>query len=249
MSGAVFPAAKQGDRISHAAVASQRPAEVLLSALVGQALAATGKGGALLAQIGAGVACAAGAAVSITELIPQMTSGVVAVASPTVLLAPGIGAALSLAAPVECALHHGNPIVPAAMTVLVQGMALARSGGQTGCGAILCDGARTVLAGGPSSSGSGKGTQGGSAISDAVAYADKIAGRITAAAASVERGAELIEKTVTETVAKVQGTVSGMVSAIAGGLAGLTRGGSLGALAGSLLATQPSGGADAELEG
>jgi uncharacterized Zn-binding protein involved in type VI secretion len=249
VSGPVFPAARKGDRISHAAAATQRSAEVLVSALVGQALAATGKGGALLAQIGAGVACASRAAVSITELIPQITNGVIEVASPTVLLAPGLGAALSQAAPVACHLHPAAPIVPAATTILIQGLALARSGGQTACGAILCDGAKTVLAGGPSSSGAGTGTQGGSPISDAIAYADKIAGRVTAAAAAVERGAELIEKTVTDTVAKAQGTVSGVVSAIAGGLAGLTRGGGLGALAGSLLASQPSGAPDAELEG
>src|SRR5262249_20115755 len=134
--------------------------DVLVSALLGQALSVCGNGGALLAQIGAGVACrgAAKAMASITELIPHITSGVVQTASPTVLLAPGLGAALAAATPMECLVHHDNPIVPTAPTVLVQGMALARVGGTTGCGAILCDGVPAVLAGGPAASGAGAGT-------------------------------------------------------------------------------------------
>ena len=249
MSGALFPAAKKGDRVSHDVAAAQRTTEALIGALVGQAMSAVGKTGAMLAQVGAGVATAAHATLSITELIPRLTSGVIDVVSPTVMMAPGLGAAMVQAAPVDCHVHHDKPIAPGTATVLVQGLPLALSSGQTGCGAILCDGAPTVLAGGPAGSGAGTGTEDSSPVRDAVAYADALAGRIGSAVASVERGAALIEQTVTETVTKVEGAVSGAVSAITGGLASLTQGGALGALVGGLLGKHAAPASAAEVEG
>ena len=228
------PVAKKGDRISHDTKTSSRSTDTLLAALLGHALVSRGNGGALLAQVGAGASCkgSAKASLSITELLPRTTTGTIEGASPTVFVAPGAGAALAEADPVDCHNHRDKPIVPGATTVLVQGLSLARTGGETGCGAILCDGAPTVLAGGPASSGAGAGAEGGSPVSDAIAYAGDLANRVTAVLASVERGAALVEETVKETVEKVEGSISGAVSAVTGALTSVTKGGVLGALFG-----------------
>ena len=202
MSTPVFPAAKKGDRISHDPTASSRSTNVLVAALLGQSLSQAGAGGALSAQAGAGASCkgASPAALSITQLLPKITTGTIEVASPTVFLAPGVGAAMAEAAPVDCQNHSDKPIDPASKTVLVQGLGLARTGGQTGCGAIICDGSPTILAGGPAATGKGTGTQGGTPVSDALAAAESFADRITGALAAVTRGAALVEAKVTETV-------------------------------------------------
>jgi uncharacterized Zn-binding protein involved in type VI secretion len=206
----------------------------VIAALLGQSLSRRGAGGALLAQVGAGASFAGGARVtlSITELLPHTTTGTIEDASPTVLVAPGLGAALAKAKPVDCHHHHDKPIEPGTRAVLVQGLPLAVTGGATGCGAILCDGAPTVLAGGPASSGSGSGCEGGSPVADAIQYAENLAGRVSSAIASVERGVALAEQKVEETITKVEGTVSGAVSAVTGALASVTSGGVLGALFG-----------------
>jgi uncharacterized Zn-binding protein involved in type VI secretion len=244
----LFHAAKKGDRISHDAAVSThsqstRSASTVVAALLGQALAAKGRGGALCAQAGAGAACAGGATtLSITELLPRTSTGAVLEASPTVLVAPGIGAALAQAHPVDCKLHRDTPIAPGVSTVLVQGLPLALTGGQTACGALLCDGVPTILVGGPPAGGQGAGATGGSPITDALAYAGALADRVESVLAAVERGVDLVEQTITGTTAKVEeavSAVSGAVSAVTGALAGITSGGVLGALAGGLLAGPP----------
>lgn len=231
------PVAKKGDRVSHDVKTSSRSTDVLVAALLGNALVQRGNGGALLAQVGAGASCkgASKASLSITELLPRTTTGTIEGASPTVEVAPGLGAALANADPVDCHDHRDKPIAPGTTTVLVQGLPLARTGGETGCGAILCDGAPTVLAGGPASSGAGSPSEGGSPLSDAIAYAGDIAHRISATLASVERGAKLVQdeiKEVREEVEHVTGTIRGAVSSVAGALTSFTKGGVLGALFG-----------------
>lgn len=242
MSTPTFPAAKKGDRISHDPKESSRSTDILVAALLGQSLSQAGTGGALSAQAGAGASCkgASPATLSVTQLLPRSTTGTIEVASPTVFLAPGQGAAMAEAEPVDCRNHSDKPIEPASNTVLVQGVALARTGGQTGCGAILCDGSPTVLAGGPASTGKGTGTQGGTPVSDAIAAAESFAGGISSALAAVTRGAALLETTVTGTLDKAQGAVSGALSALTGAFTGLTKGGPLGALTGSALAGSDS---------
>ncbi len=238
----LFHPAKMGDRVSHDASIITR-SQAVVAAFLGQAFAALGQAGALCAQVGA--AASSGAAtgtLSITELLPRTSTGVIDAASPTVLVAPGLGAALAQAQPVACKLHLHAPITPGASAVLVQGLALALTGGQTACGALLCDGVPTILVGGPPASGAGAGTEGGSPITDAIARAEAIADRVESVFAAVQRGADLVEQTVTETVAKVETAVSaasGAVSAITGALAGITGGGVLGALTGALLADKP----------
>lgn len=238
MSGApLFHAAKKGDRLSHDAVMASRPPSTLVAALIGQALAARGQGGALAAQAGAGASCGgATGTLSVTELLPRTSTGTVLEASPTVLVAAGLGAALAQAHPAACALHHAAPIVPGASTVLVQGLPLALTGGQTACGALLCDGVPTILVGGPAASGAGAGTEAGSPITDAIAYAEALAGRVESVLAAVQRSADLAAQTVTETVQKVEGAVSGAIGAVTGALASVTNGGILGVLTGSSLA-------------
>ena len=233
------PVAKKGDRISHDVGTSSRSTEALIASLLGNALCQRGNGGALLAQVGAGASCkgASGqkASLSITELLPRTTTGTIEGASPTVQVAPGLGAALAEADPVDCHDHRDKPIAPGATSVLVQGLPLARTGGETGCGAVICDGAPTVLAGGPAAAGAGSPAEGGSPLSDAIAYAGDIAHRISATLASVERGAKLIQeeiKDVREEVQEVTDKVRGAVSSVAGALTSFTKGGVLGALFG-----------------
>ena len=237
MSTPVFPAAKKGDRISHNPDQSSTSTDTLVAALLGQSLSHTGTGGARCAQAGAGACCkgARPATRSLPQLVPRSTTGTIESASPTVFLAPGSGAALVEADPVDCVKGSDIAIEGGATTVIVQGLALARTGGETGCGALLCDGAPTVLAGGPAATGKGAGTQGGTPVSDALAAADSIADHLSSALAAVTRGAALVQTTVTETLDHVEGAVSGAVSALTGALAGMTKGGALGALAGSVL--------------
>jgi uncharacterized Zn-binding protein involved in type VI secretion len=239
-SAPLFHPAKKGDRFSHDAMMSARPATSLIGALLGQALAATGQAGAFCAQVGAGASCgAATGTLSIAELLPRTSTGILTGASPTVLVAPGLGAALVQAHPVDCKIHSGNAIAPGTSAVLVQGFPLALAGGQTGCGALLCDGVPTILVGGPPASGHGAGTEGGSPIADAIAIAEKIADRVDSVLAAVQRGADLVEQTITETTARVEGavsTVTGVLTAVTGALSSLAKGGILGVLTGSSLA-------------
>ncbi|MFO0590534.1 MAG: PAAR domain-containing protein [Polyangiaceae bacterium] len=228
------PVAKQGDRISHDTGTASRSTDTLVAALLGHALVMRGNGGALLAQVGAGASCKSGgkSSLSITELIPHSTTGTIEKASPTVFVAPGAGAALSEADPVDCHHHRDKPIEPGSTSIQVQGLFLARSGAQTGCGAIVCDGAPTVLAGGPAASGAGSGAQGGSPVLDAINYVGNVLGQVSAAVASVEKGAAMIEGEIKDVLHEVQGTVHGACAAVTGALASVTKGGVLGALFG-----------------
>ncbi|MBK8257029.1 MAG: PAAR domain-containing protein [Polyangiaceae bacterium] len=232
----LFTAAKQGDRISHNPDQSNRSVATMLAEL-GQTLSSAGSSGMIAAATGAAVSTgAAKGSLSITAFLPKLTTGTVEKASPTVMVAPGIGAALTEAHPVDCSNHRDKPIAPGTSTVLVQGLHLALTGGQTECGAILCDGAPTVLVGGaPPATAAGNNTQGGNPVLDAIAHAQDLAGHIQAAFAAVERGAELIENAVTETVEKVQDAVQGAVGAVTGVWTGVTSGGVLGALTGASL--------------
>ena len=231
------PVAKKGDRVSHDVSTSSRSTEALIASLLGNALCQRGNGGALLAQVGAGASCkgSSRATLSITELFPRTTTGTIEGASPTVQVAPGLGAALAQAEPVDCHNHRDKPIAPGATTVTVQGLPLARTGGETECGAILCDGSPTILAGGPVTTRSGSIPEGGSPISDALAYASEIAHQISGALASVEHGAKMVQdelKEIRETVHEAREKVHGALSSVTGALAGFSKGGVLGALFG-----------------
>lgn len=239
----LFHPAKQGDRVSHDAMMTSHPQMALLSTFFGQALAKVGEAGAFAAQLGASAACAVQGVLSIAEVLPRTTTGIVAAVSPTVTVAPGLGAAVALSVPVECKAHFAVPIVPGTQGVQVQGLPLALTGGQTACGALICDGAPTIFVGGPPAGGFGSGTLGGTPIADAIEYAESIAARVQATVAAVTRGAELVEQTITETVEKVEGVVagvSGAVSAVTGALAGMTAGGVLGAVFGRVLGDEPA---------
>lgn len=228
----LFQVAKMGDRFSHDAAMATR-SQPLVAALVGQAITACGQAGALCAQVGAAASSAVSGVLSVIELLPRTAMGVIEAVSPTVQVAPGLGAALAGAAAVQCTVHRAVSIAPGLGNVLVQGFPLALAGGQTGCGALLCDGVPTVLVGGAPSTGAGCGTTGGSPVADAIALAESIAGRIEPAIAAVQRGADLVEQTVTDTMTTVSGAVSavsGAISAVTGALTSLTSGGALGAL-------------------
>jgi uncharacterized Zn-binding protein involved in type VI secretion len=237
MSAPLFAAAKKGDRISHNPDQSERSTDTVVAAVLGQSLAAPGAGGALSAQAGAGASCkgTSRASLSITELLPRSTTGTIEVASPTVLVAPDTGVDLAEGEPVDCRNHNDKPIEPGSTTVLVQGLPLARAGGETGCGAILCDGAPTVLVGGPASSGKGTGTQGGTPASDSIAHAGSIAAGTSPTLAATSRGAALAAPSPAQTATLAQGPTGGALGAVAGTFAGTASGGLLGALAGTAL--------------
>ncbi|MEZ4295257.1 MAG: PAAR domain-containing protein [Polyangiaceae bacterium] len=233
----VFPAAKKGDRVSHDPAASTRSLPTIVAALLGQSLASPGQGGVTSAQAGAASSSGGKGSMSVMQLVPRVSTGTIAEASPTVTVAPGIGAALAQAHPVDCSLHNDKPIAPGASTVTVQGLPLALTGAETECGAVICDGAPTVLVGGgPPASGAGAGTTAGSPIADAIARAEAIFDKVQSAVEAVQRGAELIEHTVTETIEKVEGAAQGAISAVTGAITSLKTGaGTLGALVGGLL--------------
>ncbi|MFT3764694.1 MAG: PAAR domain-containing protein [Minicystis sp.] len=146
---AVLAAARQGDRHSHAAGTSDHDGGALLSVATGALVAAAHQAGVAITMLGAGAASGGGAHITTRDVIPFDTSGVVAKGSPRTFLGAGrIPAALAGADPLDCRRHHDGPIRTGSATVFADGLRFARQSDQTACGAVLCDGDKTVLVGG-----------------------------------------------------------------------------------------------------
>lgn len=144
-------AARKGDRISHASRVQDHAQRTgaLLSVAVGALVAAPGTGGATTASVGAGVACGGGGSVTTRDVIPHTTSGVIEDGAPDLLIgASKLPAALAMAHKVDCHHHRDKPLRTGSASVFAGGKRLARQTDETGCGAIVCDGDRTVLVGG-----------------------------------------------------------------------------------------------------
>lgn len=141
-------AARIGDRTSHAPDVSNHDAALL--AVATSALAAAGMAGALTAAVGAGVASAGGGGgVSLRDVIPKSVAGTISEGSPRTFLGAGnLAAAVSGAEPVDCHHHRDGPIQTGSVSVFVDGLRMARAMDQTHCGAVLCDGDKTILVGG-----------------------------------------------------------------------------------------------------
>lgn len=143
-------AAKVGSRLAHAAMPLVVPSQAMVAATLGSAVVGpAGLGGAGAASLGAGIGAApAGAMISIVDMVPILTTGVVATGAPDVMLGPGQMAVLAPSLPQPCGPHVAQPIVAGSPSVLVHGMQLVRVGDKTSCGAMVCDGVKTVVVGG-----------------------------------------------------------------------------------------------------
>jgi uncharacterized Zn-binding protein involved in type VI secretion len=154
MSGApVLAAARLGDRISHSARVDKSDSQALLGVTLGALTASAGLGGALAAALGAGASSGGGAGgtlkIELRELTPNSTSGKVEEGSPDTFLGqPKLPAALCAAQKVNCSHHKDKPIRMGSTAVFVNKKRLSRQTDEAGCGALLCDGEKTVLVGG-----------------------------------------------------------------------------------------------------
>lgn len=225
MSAPVLPAARVGDRHTHSARLDDREAGALLSVLTGAMVASTGQGGVSTAVVGAGVGGGGGGgAIAMRDVIPNDTSGAVAEGSPRTLFgADGLGAALAEAEPLDCRRHKDGPIRMGSMSVFVDGFRVARVSDQTKCGAMLCDGEKTVLIGGAPADGAppdplavvaGGAALAGAAIGNAIAVG-------TASVSIATRWAETLTDRAASTVESATNEIeaaAGCVAANAGKL-------------------------------
>lgn len=144
-------AAKVGSRLAHAALPMITPsAAMVASALGAHVVGPAGMGGAAASAVGAGLGRAAGLSmISIMDMIPILTTGVITTGAFDVMLGPGQMAVFAPSLPQPCAPHLAQPIPMGSPTVAVHGMQLVRVGDKTTCGAFVCDGVKTVVIGGP----------------------------------------------------------------------------------------------------
>jgi len=144
-------AAKVGSRLAHVALPMVMPSPAMVASAVGaHVVGPAGMGGAGAAAVGAGIGRAAGASmISLMDMIPVITTGVIATGSPDVMLGPGQIAVLAPSLPQPCVPHLAQPIAMGTPTVTIHGLQLVRVGDKTTCGAFVCDGVKTVIVGGP----------------------------------------------------------------------------------------------------
>lgn len=144
-------AAKVGSRLAHVALPMVMPSPAMVaSALGAHVVGPAGMGGAGAAAVGAGIGRAAGLSmISLMDMIPVITTGIIATGSPDVMLGPGQIAVLAPSLPQPCVPHLAQPIPMGCPTVTIHGMQLVRVGDKTTCGAFVCDGVKTVIIGGP----------------------------------------------------------------------------------------------------
>ena len=143
-------AAKVGSRLAHAAMPLVTPSLAMVAATLGsEVVGPAGLGGAGAASLGAGIGAApAGTMISIVDMVPILTTGVVATGALDVMLGPGQMAVFAPSLPQPCGPHVAQPILTGSPSVLVHGMQLVRVGDKTSCGAMVCDGVKTVVVGG-----------------------------------------------------------------------------------------------------
>lgn len=208
----------------------------MLAVVTGAMVAAAGEGGVTTAVMGAGVASGGGGgAISMREVVPNSVSGAVAKGSPrTMFGADALPAALAEDEPVDCRRHSDGPIRMGSVSVFVDGLRVARASDETKCGAMLCDGDKTVLIGGAPADGAppdplaviaGGAAAAGAAIGNAIAQG----------AASVDiasRWAESLSGAVSSSVGEAA-DAAGVAAAKAGALLTDVSGGVLGAIMGN----------------
>ncbi len=144
-------AAKVGSRLAHAALPMVLPSPAMVaSALGAHVVGPAGLGGAGASAVGAGIGRALGTSmISLMDMIPVITTGVIATGAPDIMLGPGQMAVFAPSLPQPCVPHLAQPIAMGSPTVAIHGMQLVRVGDKTTCGAFVCDGVKTVIVGGP----------------------------------------------------------------------------------------------------
>ncbi len=144
-------AAKVGSRLAHVALPMIMPSPAMVASALGAfVVGPAGMGGAGAASVGAGIGRAAGVSmISLMDMIPVITTGVIATGAFDVMLGPGQMAVFAPSLPQPCAPHLAQPITMGSPTVKIHGMQLVRVGDKTTCGAFVCDGVKTVVVGGP----------------------------------------------------------------------------------------------------
>jgi uncharacterized Zn-binding protein involved in type VI secretion len=140
-------AARKGDRISHQAKFDDSSAA--LGVALGEAISIASPG-AVACAIGAGASGGTSRSVSLRDVEPKSACGAIEDGSVDTMLMM-TPAALVAAEKVDCHHHRDKPIRSGAATVFVNAKRLARAGDETGCGALIVDGAATVRVGGPPS--------------------------------------------------------------------------------------------------
>ena len=233
----VLPAARQGDRHSHSARVQDSDAGALLAVVTGALVAAVGEGGVATAVLGAGVGSGGGGgAIAMREVVPNTVSGAVAKGSPrTMLGAGGLPAALAEADPVDCRTHSDGPIRMGSVSVFIDGLRVARATDETKCGAMLCDGDKTILVGGAPADGAPPDPLTLLAVSAATAGA-AVGNALAAGTAAVDIASRWAESLLDQGASKVDEAISGVeaaagaVTARAGALVSDASGALLGAL-------------------
>ncbi len=149
-------AAKVGSRLAHAAMPMIMPSPAMVASAVGAFIVGpVGLGGAGASAVGAGIGRATGTSmISLMDMIPIITTGAIVTGAFDVMLGPGQVAVFAPSLPQPCAPHLAQPIAMGSPTVLVHGMQLVRVGDKTTCGAMVCDGVKTVVVGGPTTAAS-----------------------------------------------------------------------------------------------
>lgn len=224
MSAAAAGAARAGDRIAHGGKLDEGSGVAMLGVAIGAALAA---GAAVAgARFGAGLAAGArrgGGSVSVRELVGANATGKIAEGSPDTVLA-GMPAALVAAQKVDCHHHRDNPLKRGAAGMIVNGLLLARKGDQTNCGALVLDGADTILVGGAPSDAGPPGPRALAALESAavsaVAMGQALAARVEALASRL--GSEL-SGAVMSAEAEIERRVTEGIDALATGATAAVR--------------------------
>jgi uncharacterized Zn-binding protein involved in type VI secretion len=252
VSGPSLAAARVGDRISHAAQVIVTDSEALLGVALGALATVAHTAGALAAAIGAGATTASGhVKIATSAVLPITVSGAVVLGSPNTFVGkPSLPAALAVLHLAACGLHAANPIRMGSATVFANGLRLSRQTDLTTCGAIIVDGAPTVLVGGATvdaappdplaavaqvtKSAAVAAAAVGAALRAGAGAAEAAVrwGEGLATAALSEAGAVVTQ--VEESVIVVEGEIAAKASALVGAV-GDAANGALGALFGALL--------------
>ena len=252
MSGPLsLAAARVGDRISHSANVDAKDSEALLGVALGAFASLAHTAGALAAAIGAGVTTGRQPGhlkIATSAVSPNSTSGTISAGSPDTFFGGlSFPAALTVVHKVDCAHHSVKPIRTGSASVFANGMRLARSTDETGCGAIIADGLLTVLVGGatvddaPPDPLAAVAEVARSAAVAAAAMGAALRAGVGAVETAVRWGEGLATAALTEAGALVEQVeasvivVESEIAAKASSLVGELQGGALGSLFGALL--------------
>lgn len=230
----LMPAAKKGDRIAHESRFDDRDGSAMLAATIGGMVS-----GDSCASTSAKLGQASGGgslSITIRDVVPHGTTGELEEGSPDVFVL-GLPVAVSAQHKVNCHRHRDKPIKTGSASVFVDKKRMARVADETCCGALIVDGAKTVLVGGapvddaPSDPlaalergaavlGAALGgalTKVENALDLATGYADKILGKAEGAIDAAADGVEHAVSTIASKASAALGDLEGAVLGAKGG--------------------------------